>query len=104
MMIVEKIIFWEGYSERGKILFLKSQELIQKIDKYRLKKKNYIYKILYNFYLNYSTKIMFKNMEKLVKEMGSIDILVDFDAGATKYIDKLNIKEKLFGFIIQFQI
>ena len=26
--------------------------------------------------------------------MGSIDILVDFDAGATKYIDKLNIKRK----------
>lgn len=91
----ENNIFEKDIPKEVKYYFLKSQDLIQKIEGYRLKKKNLIFKLLYNFYLNYSTRIMFKNMEKLIKEIGNIDILVDFDAGATKYIDKLNIKRKI---------
>lgn len=91
----ENNIFEKDIPKEVKYYFLKSQDLIQKIESYRLKKKNIIFKLLYNFYLNYSTRIMFKNMEKLIKEIENIDILVDFDAGATKYIDKLNIKRKI---------
>lgn len=91
----ENNIFEKDIPKEVKYYFLKSQDLIQKIESYRLKKKNLIFKLLYNFYLNYSTRIMFKNMEKLIKEIGNIDILVDFDAGATKYIDKLYIKRKI---------
>lgn len=75
--------------------FLKSKELIEKTEYYKRKGKNLFYKLMYNLYMNLETFIMYKNMNKLIKKLGKIDVLIDFDAGASKYISKLkNIDKK----------
>ena len=39
-------------------------------------------------------RVMYKNMQEILKELGEIDVIVDFDGGASKYIEKLDIKKK----------
>ena len=50
---------------------------------------------MYNLYMNLETFIMCRKSKKILKEIGEVDVLIDFDAGASKYIDKLNIKKKI---------
>ena len=75
--------------------FLKSKKLIDKTEYYKERKENLFYKIMYNLYMNFETFIMCKNMNKFIKKIGKIDVMIDFDAGASKYISKLkNIDKK----------
>lgn len=76
--------------------FLKSKELIEKAEYYKRKRKNLFYKFMYNLHMNLETFIICKNMKELIKKIGKIDVLIDFDAGASKYIHKLeNIEKKV---------
>lgn len=76
--------------------FLKSKELINKTEYYKANKKILFNKLMYNLYMNLETFIMCKNMNKLLRKLGKIDVLIDFDAGASKYINKLkNINKKI---------
>lgn len=75
--------------------FLKSKELIEKTEYYKERKKNLFYKLMYNLYMNLETFIMKENMKKLLRKFDKVDLLIDFDAGASKYINKLeNIDKK----------
>lgn len=75
--------------------FLKPKELIEKTEYYKNRKKNIFCKLIYNLYMNYENIIMLKNMKNLLKKLGKIDLLIDFDAGASKYVEKLNINKKI---------
>lgn len=75
--------------------FLKSQKLIEKTEYYKKRKKNLICKVIYNLYMNLETFIMCREMKKIIKYLGKIDILIDFDAGATKYIEKIKAEKKI---------
>ena len=75
--------------------FLKSKKLIEKTEYYKEKRKKFIYKLMYNLYMNFETFIMYKNMKNLLNKLDKVDLLIDFDAGASKYINKLeNIDKK----------
>lgn len=75
--------------------FLKSKELIEKTEYYKERRKNLFYKLMYNLYMNLETFIMKENMKKLLRKFDKVDLLIDFDAGASKYINKLeNIDKK----------
>lgn len=50
---------------------------------------------MYNLYMNFENFVMYKNMKKILKKLGNIDVLIDFDAGAVKYIEKLDIPKKI---------
>lgn len=91
----EEDIFKKDIPSQIDYYFLKSEELMKKISYYRARKNNIFYKGLYNFYLSYSKYIACKNMQKLVKKIGEIDVLIDFDAGASKYIDKIEASRKI---------
>lgn len=91
----EEDIFKKDIPNEIDYYFLKSEELMKKISYYRVRKNNIFYKGLYNFYLSYSKYIACKNMKKLVKKIGKIDVLIDFDAGASKYIDKIEASRKI---------
>ncbi|MGK4198491.1 glycosyltransferase [Fusobacterium sp. HC1336] len=91
----EADIFKKDIPKEIDYYFLKSETLMKKISFYREKKNNLLYKGLYNFYLSYSKYIACKNMEKLVEKFGKIDILIDFDAGAAKYIEKIKADKKI---------
>lgn len=48
---------------------------------------------MYNLYMNLETFIMCREMKKIIKYLGKTDVLIDFDAGATKYIEKIEAKK-----------
>lgn len=50
---------------------------------------------MYNLMMEKENKVMYRNMQKILKDIGEIDVIVDFDAGASKYIEKLDIKKKI---------
>lgn len=91
----EDNIFEKDISKEIPYYFLKSKELINKTEYYKANKKNLFNKLMYNLYMNLETFIMCKNMNKLLRKLGKINVLIDFDAGASKYISKLkNIDKK----------
>ena len=75
--------------------FLKPYNLIKQTEYYKERKKNLFCKLMYNLYMNFENFIMYRNMRKILKELGNIDILIDFDAGAAKYIGKLDVHKKV---------
>lgn len=91
----EDNIFEKDIPKDIKYYFLKSQDLIKKAEYYKEKRKNIFYKLMYNLYMNLETFIMCRESKKILKEIGEVDVLIDFDAGASKYIDKLNVKKKI---------
>lgn len=75
--------------------FLKSQGLIEKTNYYKLRRKNILYKLMYNIYMNIETYIKSKNIKKLIEKLGKIDVFIDYDAGATKYIENIEADKKV---------
>ena len=91
----EDNIFEKDIPKEIPYYFLKSKELINKTEYYKANKKKLFNKLMYNLFMNLETFIMCKNMNKLLRKLGKIDVLIDFDAGASKYISKLkNINKK----------
>ena len=91
----EENIFEKDIPKDIRYFFLKSEELIRETEKYKAKKKNIIYKLIYNLMMEKENRVMYKNMQEILKELGEIDVMVDFDGGASKYIEKLDIKKKI---------
>lgn len=91
----EDNIFEKDIPKEIKYYFLKSQDLIQKTEYYKEKRKKIFYKLMYNLYMNLETFIMCRKSKKILKEIGEVDVLIDFDAGASKYIEKINAKKKI---------
>ena len=89
-------IFEKDIPKEISYYFLKSKELIEKTEYYKEKRKNLFCKLMYNLYMNFETFIMCKNMKNLLNKLDKADLLIDFDAGASKYINKLrNINKKV---------
>lgn len=91
----EKNIFEKDIPKGIPYYFLKPKELIEKTEYFKERKKNLFCKLMYNLYMNFENFVMYKNMKKILKKLGNIDVLVDFDAGAAKYIEKLDIPKKI---------
>ncbi|MDH6456559.1 glycosyltransferase involved in cell wall biosynthesis [Fusobacterium sp. PH5-7] len=88
-------IFEKDIPKNIPYFFLKPEKLIRETEKYKEKKKNIIYKLMYNLMMEKENKVMYRNMQRILKDIGEIDVIVDFDAGASKYIEKLDIKKKI---------
>lgn len=58
--------------------FMIPKQVIERTKKYREKKKNFIYKVLYSYMLWYEKKIAKKNFKKYAKDR---EILIDFKSG-----------------------
>ena len=91
----EENIFEKDIPKEIPYYFLKSQKLIEKTNYYKLRRKNILYKLMYNVYMNIERYIEIKNLKKLIKKLGKIDVFIDYDAGATKYIEKINAEKKV---------
>ncbi len=88
-------IFFKDIPEEIKVYFLKPEKLMRKTEFYRENRKNFFYKIMYNIYMELEKRVILKNTVKYIKEIGEIDIFIDYDWGAIKYIEKLNIRKKI---------
>lgn len=91
----EDNIFEKDIPKEISYYFLKSQKLIEKTNYYKLRRKNILYKLMYNIYMNIETYIKSKNIKKLIEKLGKIDVFVDYDAGATKYIENIEADKKV---------
>ncbi|MDY3060642.1 glycosyltransferase [Fusobacterium sp.] len=91
----EDNIFEKDIPKEISYYFLKSQKLIEKTNYYKLRRKNILYKLMYNIYMNIETYIKSKNIKKLIEKLGKIDVFIDYDAGATKYIENIEADKKV---------
>ena len=71
-------IFINDIPKKIKYKFVIEKEIISQINKYReLKKRNPIYKLLYNYYLSKRKKSYLENIKKIIKQE-EYDYLIDF--------------------------
>ncbi len=91
----EDNIFEKDIPKEIPYYFLKSQKLIEKTNYYKSRRKNILYKLMYNIYMNIETYIKSKNLKNLIKKLGKIDVFIDYDAGATKYIENIEADKKV---------
>ena len=91
----EDNIFEKDIPKEIKYYFLKSQKLIERTNYYKSRRKNLLYKLMYNIYMNIETYIKSKNLEKLIDKLGNIDVFIDYDAGSTKYIENIKADKKV---------
>lgn len=81
------------------LYFLKPERLIRQTESYRNKKKNLFYKMMYEFYMRKERKVTLentlKNLEKVKEKYGEIDVFLDYDWGARRYINKIKVKKKI---------
>lgn len=88
-------IFLKDVPEGIKVYFLKPEPLMRETESHRLKKSNFFHKLMYNYMMEKERRIVIKNTVKYLKELGNVDVLVDYDWGATKYIEKLPVKKRV---------
>lgn len=92
-------VFLKDVPQDIDLYFLKPENLIRQTESYRNKKKNFFYKIMYEIYMRKERKITLentlKNLEKVKEKYGEIDVFLDYDWGARRYINKIKAKKKI---------
>lgn len=92
-------IFLSQVPEYIDIYFLKPENLIKKTHYHRERKKNIYHKIMYNLYMTIEHYFVIKRtkeiLEEIGKKYGKVDVFLDYDWGARRYVEKLKIKRKI---------
>lgn len=91
----EENIFEKDIPEGMKYFFLKPEPLINYVKKIKNKKKNIFFKLFYNLLMNIEAVVCYINLEKILKKIGRVDVFIDYDTGASKYIEKLKVNKKV---------
>lgn len=96
----EENIFAEDIPKDVELYFIKPKAMIDKTHSYRVKRKKCILsKILYNYNMHLEHKFTLKRtleiLDKIKDKHGEIDLFIDYDWGATRYIHKLEVKNKV---------
>lgn len=95
----EENIFFEQIPKGIDVYFIKSKDMIEKTHYHRIRKKNLFHKIKYN-YLMWKEHIFVVGktidiLKKIIEKYGEIDVFLDYDWGARRYVEKLNAKRKI---------
>ena len=81
------------------VYFLKPESLIEKTHYHREKKKNIYHKLMYNILMSREHSFVISKTQEVLKEIekkyGEIDVFVDYDWGARRYVEKLKSKKKI---------
>lgn len=88
-------VFLKDVPSEIKIYFLKPEELMRKTEYYRKNKKNIFNKLMYNLMMAKEKKIVIENTKKYIELVGTPDVFIDYDWGAVKYIEKLNLPKTI---------
>lgn len=91
----EENIFLKDIPEGIKLYFLKSEEVIEKTKYHKERKKNLYHKMMYNLHMSLERKLVRENNVKIMNELGEVDVFIDFDWGAVKYIESIKAKKKI---------
>ncbi|MGL5356523.1 MAG: glycosyltransferase [Cetobacterium sp.] len=81
------------------VYFLKPEELIKKTHYHRERKKNICNKVMYNYLMMKEHSFVKKRTVEVLKEIelkyGEIDVFLDYDWGARRYVEQLKARKKL---------
>lgn len=76
------------------LYYLKSEDLIKGTDWYRQRRKNPIYRVIYQIMMVYEGCIKRKRLKEITKEK-KYDVVIDFDMGLSKFIDIITTGRKI---------
>lgn len=92
-------VFLDDVPEGIDIYFLKPEDLIERTHYHRERKSNLYNKIMYNLLMMKEHNFVLKRTKEVLKEIksknGEIDVFLDYDWGARRYVEKLDAKRKL---------
>ncbi|MGL5902889.1 MAG: glycosyltransferase [Cetobacterium sp.] len=92
-------VFLDDVPEGIDIYFLKPEDLIERTHYHRERKSNLYNKIMYNLLMMKEHNFVLKRTKEVLKEIksknGEIDVFLDYDWGARRYVEKLDVKRKL---------
>lgn len=95
----KEMVFLDQVPKGIDIYFLKPESLIEKTHYHRERKKNIYHKIMYNILMSKEHSFVVKRTVEVLKEIekkyGEIDIFLDYDWGARRYVEKLRAKKKI---------
>ncbi|MGL6120916.1 MAG: glycosyltransferase, partial [Fusobacteriaceae bacterium] len=81
------------------VYFLKHEALIKNTHYHRERKKNLYNKLMYNILMSKEHSFVIDKtreiLKKIEKKLGHVDVFLDFDWGARRYVDKLKAKRKI---------
>lgn len=92
-------VFLKEVPKGTDIYFLKPEVLIEKTHYHRERKKNLYHKFMYNLLMSKEHSFVVKRMQEVLKEIegkyGEVDVFLDYDWGARRYVEKLKAKKKI---------
>lgn len=95
----EENIFLSDIPKEITIYFLKPNDLIKKTHYHRERKRNIYNKIMYNILMMKEHSFVLNKTKEVLKEIentyGDIDVFLDYDWGARRYVEKLKVKKKI---------
>lgn len=76
--------------------FLKSNQFMKQLEQVRKEKnKSILSKLKYNLYMHKARKLCKLETLKYISQQGPFNVLIDFDAGATRYMENIPIPHKI---------
>lgn len=76
--------------------FLKSNQFMKQLELVRKEKnKSILSKLKYNLYMHKARKLCKLETLKYISQQGPFNVLIDFDAGATRYMENIPIPHKI---------
>ncbi|MEG1338887.1 glycosyltransferase [Cetobacterium sp.] len=95
----EENVFLDQVPKGIDIYFLKSEELIANTHYHRERKKNLYNKLMYNYLMGKEHRIVVSKtcevLQAIKEKHGDIDVFLDYDWGARRYVEKLDAKKKI---------
>ncbi|MGL5803264.1 MAG: glycosyltransferase, partial [Cetobacterium sp.] len=92
-------VFLDQVPEGIDIYFLKPESLIEKTHYHRERKKNLYHKFMYNLLMSKEHSFVVNKTKDVLKEIegkyGEVDVFLDYDWGARRYVEKLKAKRKI---------
>lgn len=92
-------IFLDQVPKSIDIYFLKPENLIAKTHYHRERKKNLYHKFMYNFLMSKEHSFVIRRTQEVLQEIekryGEIEVFLDYDWGARRYVENLKAKRKI---------
>lgn len=92
-------IFLDQVPKGIDIYFLKPEDLIAKTHYHRERKKNLYHKFMYNLLMSKEHSFVIRRTQEVLQEIekryGEIEVFLDYDWGARRYVEKLKAKRKI---------
>lgn len=92
-------VFIDQIPKGIELYFIKPESMIAKTHFHRERKKKLYHKLMYNILMSREHRFIVSKTKEILKEIekksGKIDVFLDYDWGARRYVEKLDLKYKI---------